>query len=83
MSTGTIAIISIPTDLTFAPLDRHASNEVVAEYLGLSIRALRQLAGGYHRSGRKIGSVEVTPNQRRYKYEHVMEYVQKYTHDGQ
>ena len=59
--------------------DRLNKPEVVAEYLGLSIRALRQLASGTHRSGRQIGSVEVTPRQRRYRYDHVMDYEAKYT----
>lgn len=59
--------------------DRLNKPEVVAEYLGLSIRALRQLASGTHRSGRKISSVEVTPRQRRYKWDHIMDYERQYT----
>ena len=63
--------------------DRLNSPEVEAEYLGLSRRALTKMATGKHRSGRRIGCFEVTPRQRRYKYEQVMDFVCKYTHDAQ
>ena len=59
------------------------SPEVEAEYLRLSRRALTKMATGQHRSGRRIGCFEVTPRQRRYKYEQGMDFVCNYTHDAQ
>tara|TARA_R100000808_G_scaffold4611_3_gene14817 strand:- start:665 stop:874 length:210 start_codon:yes stop_codon:yes gene_type:complete len=59
--------------------DRLNKPEVVAEYLGVSKRALTEMSTGKHYSGRQIGCVEVTPRQRRFKYEHVMDYEAKYT----